>query len=231
VSKNIAQGGPLQRGWINIALPKIVPGGHYPKMRGIVGVSATRQAMVEGHMEKRIICLAVSLVIFVFSPAHAFILLGEGETDRPGCDFSRFVVPRANDPFFSVVCANACGRDPNCQAWNFDTRFDGSGAATCFLKNCVPAQIQSRATYGGVKLQATMSGSEPSIDRVGCDYASLPAEAPQICLAACARDTRCQAWNYDPKSGAPKCALKNCVPAPTVTPSTPPVVSGVKFSN
>lgn len=192
---------------------------------------AERDKRWRRRMQKRSIFLLVSLLIFLFSPTYAFMLLGESETDRPGCDFRNFVVPRANDPFFSVVCANACGRDANCRAWSYDTKFDGSGAGTCFLKNCVPAQIQSRGAYSGVKLQATMSGSEASIDRVGCNYASLPAEDPQICLSACARDARCQAWNYDPRPGASKCFLKNCVPPPTVTLSTPPVISGIKFSN
>jgi hypothetical protein len=185
-------------------------------------------------MEKRILCLTVSLMIFIFSPAHAFTLFYEGQTDRPGCDYRSFAVPGANDPSFSQVCANACGRDSTCQAWSFDPHTPGtsSGTPTCFLKNCVPAQIPGRGAIGGVKLQATMSGYESYIDRVGCDYASLPAGDAQICLAACARDARCQAWNYDPRSGAPKCFLKNCVPFPTATPRVFPFVSsGLKFSN
>jgi hypothetical protein len=47
-------------------------------------------------MERSIICLAVSIMIFVFSPAHGFTLFPEVNTDRPGCDFKNFVVPGAN---------------------------------------------------------------------------------------------------------------------------------------
>jgi hypothetical protein len=64
-------------------------------------------------MKKRIICLAVSLMIFVFSPAHAFSLIVETDTDRPGCDYGNFVVPGANSAStFYPVCENACGLDP-----------------------------------------------------------------------------------------------------------------------
>jgi hypothetical protein len=74
-------------------------------------------------MKKRIICLAVSLMIFVFSPAHAFSLIVETDTDRPGCDYGNFVVPGANSAStFYPVRENACGLDPSCQAWNLDPR-------------------------------------------------------------------------------------------------------------
>src|SRR5215813_3125076 len=120
-------------------------------------------------MEKRIICLAVSLMIFVFSPAHAFTLTPEFDTNRPGCDYRNFAVPGANFGSAYSVCMNACGLDSSCQAWNFNSR---SGTPTCFLKNCAPNPTAANGTVGGVKLPATMSGFEGGFDRVGCDYRS-----------------------------------------------------------
>jgi hypothetical protein len=85
-------------------------------------------------MEKRIIRLAVSLMIFFFSPAHAFTLTFENNTDRTGCDYKNFAVPRANFPY--AACMNACGLDSTCQAWNFDPT---SGTPLCFLKKLCPS--------------------------------------------------------------------------------------------
>jgi hypothetical protein len=96
-------------------------------------------------MEKRIICLAVSLMIFVFSPAQAFTMSDlEFNASRPGCDFKNFVPPGAN----GQVCMNACGLDSRCEAWNFDSR---SGTPICFLKNCAPEPITAIGVTGGVK--------------------------------------------------------------------------------
>jgi hypothetical protein len=97
----------------------------------------------------------------------------------------------------------------------------------CFLKNCRPEGRVAYGTVGGMKFLATMSGDETDIDRVGCDYKILANSYAQLCLIACALDSRCQAWNFDPRSSTPKCFLKNCVPAPTVFGG---MVSGVKFS-
>jgi hypothetical protein len=177
-------------------------------------------------MEKRIIGLAVSVIIFVFSPAHAFTLTPEFNTDRPGCDFRNFAVPGANFGSAFSVCMDACGLDSSCQAWNFDSR---SGAPRCFLKNCVPPATVARGTVGGIKFQATMSVREDQIDRPGCDFRTLPVGDSQICVNSCAIDPRCQAWNFDSRSGAARCFLKNCVPTPTATNSFG-VTSGVKFS-
>ena len=192
-------------------------------------VSASKKKRRRRRMGKRLICLAVSLMVFIFFPAHAFTLRDEGQTDRPGCDFRSFVIPGANTSDFSSVCRDARGLDPACLAWNFDPR---SGTPGCFLKNCAPAPTVANGTVGGVKLPATMSGFENGFDRVGCDYRSFPVSGTQVCMATCARDSRCQAWNYDAVSGTPTCFLKSCIPAPTVVPPRNifNIISGVKFS-
>jgi PAN domain len=193
-------------------------------------------------MEKPIITLAVSIVIFSFSPAQAFTLFVENGIDRPGCDFKNFDLPgvdTGNSPQTSSVCANACGLDTNCQGWSFDAG-TSTGTGKCFLKNarCRPTvrAIPPNSSIGGVKLQATMSGVEIGIDRPGCDFTNFPAinqtthaTESQVCLFSCAEDNRCQAWNFDARVGKGTCFLKNCVPPPTVPASTG-VESGVKFS-
>ena len=186
-------------------------------------------------MEKRIICLAAGIMIFVFFPAHAFTLLNEGGSDRPGCDLGSFPVPGPNPGNSSTVfnaCKNACGLDTNCVAWNFDAR---SGTGTCFLKNVICGAVISGSTEGGIKLPATMSEPEIQVERNGCDFSSFPATNPithgvddYICIRTCAEDNRCQAWNFDPRVGTGACFLKDCVPAPSVSGSSG-VTSGVKF--
>src|SRR6516164_4503796 len=108
-------------------------------------------------MERRIISLSVGFMIFLVSPAHAFLAI-ENDMDRPGCDYKNFAVPGAYDPnkFFNV-CMDTCGADSSCQAWNFDPR---SGTPVCFLKNCAPAPTAANGTVGGVKYTAMMSDIE-----------------------------------------------------------------------
>jgi hypothetical protein len=55
-------------------------------------------------MEKRIIYAAVSIMIFVFSPAHALTLLAEQNIDRVGCD-SEVLSCRAQMAFNSLLSA------------------------------------------------------------------------------------------------------------------------------
>src|SRR5262245_7933579 len=99
-------------------------------------------------MERSIICLAVSTMIFGFSPAHAFTMVLD-EADRPGCDYKNFVAaganPDANATSQYYACRDACGLDTTCQAWNFDR-------GTCFLKNCTPGTKVNHGTAGGFKL-------------------------------------------------------------------------------
>jgi hypothetical protein len=166
----------------------------------------------------RIIRLAVSVMIFVFSPAHAFTLFIESGIDRPGCDFKNFVVPNANpgnnNP--SSVCMDACGLDKDCAGWSFDPR-----SSTCFLKNnfCEPV-ISGSGGDGGIKLPATMSGQESDVDRPGCDFSSFPATNPtthgvdpQICHVTCAETSSCQAWNFDAINSTGYVLLKKLCPS------------------
>jgi hypothetical protein len=190
-------------------------------------------------MEKHIFCLAVSLMIFGFSPAHAITISIEASIDRVGCDFKNFVSPRNSSSSSQLdtdvqVCINACGADSNCQAWNLDRR---SGTSMCFLKNCVPQKSISVGVFGGVKFPFTMSNVEISVDRPGCDYVifAVTDRDARVCASnnglcgcsnACGFDSTCQAWNVYFRTATPKCFLKSCAPLPT---SSVGNLSGVKF--
>jgi hypothetical protein len=160
----------------------------------------------------------------------AFTLTTEFGTDRPGCDYRNFAVPGSRGIGSSVypVCMDACGLDPSCQAWNYDYSTSGT-EPRCWLKNCAQTPTTHGGTVGGVRLPATMSGFEEGFDRVGCDYRNFSASGADVCSATCARDSACQAWNFDARSGTRTCFLKNCVPAPTVPPNSNNIYSGVKF--
>jgi hypothetical protein len=179
---------------------------------------------------KSITYLAVSLVIFVVSPAHAFEITVENDTDRVGCDYRNFPVPGPGVAYIvsGYVCGNECGLDPRCQAWNYDPTTGTPRAHLCFLKNCVPDAISSPGKVGGVKLPfVTMSPGENKIDRSGNDYRNFTAPNESVCSDACGSEPICQAWNYDFSSGLPgMCWLKSSVPPAQ---SSDKVVGGVKF--
>jgi PAN domain len=183
---------------------------------------------------KSITYLAVSLAIFVFSPAHAFELTVETDTDRVGCDVGagarNFPVPGPGVGYLTsaFVCANECGLDPSCQAWNYDPTTGTPEGHRCFLKNCAPDAISSPGKVGGVKLPfVIMSPGENKIDRPGNDYRNFAAPNQSVCSSACGSEPICQAWNYDFSSGLPgTCWLKSSVPPAR---SSDKVVGGVKF--
>jgi hypothetical protein len=92
----------------------------------------------------------------------------------------------------------------------------------------------SLTTVLSVAQAAQMSPMESNIDRPGGDYQPpffLPAPEPFLCQNSCGADTRCVAWNYDPRAvGAtadrPACFLKGSAPNPV---SSAGLFSGVKI--
>jgi PAN domain len=163
-------------------------------------------ALNKRHRAATITCLAVGLMTFVLPPAHAAELTYEPNTDRPGCDFKNFPVP--NSPNQGSVCGNACGRDPSCQAWNFDPVHFG-GKSMCFLKNCHPSPQTSFGVTGGMKLPFTMGFREFNVDRPGCDIQNFQTPDITICENACGFAPNCESWNYDSRQGTPgTCFLK-----------------------
>ncbi len=162
--------------------------------------------------------LGAILVMTAAAPARA-----QG-FDRPGGDYTRFVVP-SGDP---AVCAARCDRDGRCRAWTFSYpgtgAVGGSNSAVCYLKNVVPARVENACCVSGVKgagLVETRSGPvETAIDRYGGDYRSFElASDPsgESCKQACEGDNRCRAWTYArPGYGGPsaRCYLKEKITRP-----------------
>jgi hypothetical protein len=154
--------------------------------------------------------------------------------DRPGGDYSRFIVPSA-DP---AVCQTRCDRDARCRAWTFSyPNTGGSGgatAATCWLKHQVTTSVENNCCVSGVKgggLGENRPGPlETSIDRYGGDYKSfdIPTNpSAEACKKACEDDNRCRAFTYA-RSGyvgaAARCYLKDKITRPRRKPCC---VSGV----
>ena len=154
--------------------------------------------------------------------------------DRPGGDYTRFVVPSA-DP---AVCQARCDRDPRCRAWTFSypntAASGGATAATCWLKHQVTQPKENRCCVSGVKgggLGENRPGPlENAIDRYGGDYKNFDLPSPpsaEACKKACEEDNRCRAWTYA-RSGyvgsAARCYLKDKITRPVRKPCC---VSGV----
>jgi hypothetical protein len=154
--------------------------------------------------------------------------------DRPGGDYSRFIVPSA-DP---AVCQARCDRDSRCRAWTFSypntATTGGATAATCWLKHEVTQPKENRCCVSGVKgggLSENRPGPlENAIDRYGGDYKNfdIPTNpSADACKKACEDDNRCRAWTYA-RSGyvgsAARCYLKDKVTRPRRKPCC---VSGV----
>lgn len=163
------------------------------------------------------------LVSFVAlaAPAHA-----QNGFDRPGGDYTRFVVP-SGDP---AVCAARCDREGRCRAWAFAYPGTGGGTtAMCWLKSSVTAAVENQCCVSGIKgagLVEKKSGPvEMSIDRYGGDFRSIelsPDATGAACQKACEGDDRCRAWTYV-RPGylnhtAARCYLKDKITKPRRSP-------------
>jgi PAN domain len=167
------------------------------------------------------VVLALVAVSTAVAPAHA-----QKGFDRPGGDYTRFVVP-SGDP---AVCAARCDREGRCRAWTFSypgtVAIGGSNSAICWLKSEVKPAVENPCCVSGVKgagLIETRPGPvEASIDRTGGDYRSfdLPSDpTAEPCKKACEGESRCRAWTYvrpgylGPSASA-RCYLKSQVKPP-----------------
>jgi hypothetical protein len=142
--------------------------------------------------------------------------------DRPGGDYTRFVVP-SGDP---ASCAARCEREGRCRAWTFAyPGTSGGTTAMCWLKNEVKPAVENECCVSGIKgagLVEKRSGPvEMSIDRYGGDYRHFDVKSDpsgESCKKACEGEDRCRAWTYvRPGYLAPnvaRCYLKDKITRP-----------------
>jgi hypothetical protein len=136
---------------------------------------------------------AVLVLAALYAPAR-----GQAAFDRPGGDYSNFVV-RSGDP---AVCAARCDREGRCRAWSFS--YPTAGArAVCYLKSEVPTRTENTCCISGVRgggvSEPRIGSTEFGIDRAGADYRSFdtPSQTQgESCAAACKAEPRCRAWTY-----------------------------------
>jgi hypothetical protein len=122
--------------------------------------------------------------------------------DRPGGDYTS-VPERSRDP---AACAARCDRDARCRAWSFVYPGAGEQGSVCWLKNQVPARVESSCCASGIKGAGVAEPRRPrdgvvefGIDRFGGDYRSFdtkPDPKGAECKAACEAENRCRAWTY-----------------------------------
>lgn len=154
--------------------------------------------------------------------------------DRAGADYAHFGVQNARQ------CAEECANDLRCRAFDFN-----KNDRTCWLKDRVPPKRQNREVVSGAKGRSGQGGggyggghggggyNPPSeiaglriynnVKRNGGDYNNFIVGSIEECARACARDHRCQSFNFGKQRR--DCWLKDFVPGgfPNNT-----VISGVK---
>ena len=133
-------------------------------------------------------------LLLVASSAHAQVGF-----DRPGADYSNFVV-RPADP---ALCAARCEREGRCRAWTFQYPTADNPNGVCFLKHTVPTRTKAPYSVSGVRgagvIEPRVEGVEISIDRPGGDLRNFEpkeGEGEEACKAACTADNKCRAFTY-----------------------------------
>jgi hypothetical protein len=169
--------------------------------------------------------LLLTLFVVNVQPAHA-----QANFDRPGSDYLRAPLP-SGDP---ADCALQCERDRRCRAWSFNYPTVSAEGAVCWLKNTVPARVQSNCCVSGVRgagvIEQRNSAIEGETDRLGGDYRSIDVGhdgKDEACKAACEADNKCRAWTYARPGYVGKsarCFLKDHIKPPRRKPG---FISGV----
>lgn len=147
--------------------------------------------------------------------------------DRWGQDYTSFYIGTGD----ARVCQRHCATASRCKAFAYAPP-NGSTQATCWLKQNVPG---IGYTYFSSNLTSGVKrGLELNTDRYGGDYSSFTTSTPEpeVCQAACAADTACQAWTYVPPQGTATtatCYLKNSIPAAGFAQNLVSGIKGVEF--
>ena len=173
-------------------------------------------------MRSLLIVLRCAFIISILAAGGSASAWAQAGFDRPGGDYTRFVVP-SGDP---AVCAARCEREGRCRAWAFAyPGTSGGTTAICWLKSEVKPAVENQCCVSGIKgagLVEKKSGPvEMSIDRYGGDYRhfDLPSDPTgESCKKACEDESKCRAWTYVRPGylgpGISRCYLKDKVTKP-----------------
>jgi hypothetical protein len=147
----------------------------------------------------------------------------EAGIDRGGNDFE-IIDLAADDP---ALCRRECQGRTACRAFTHVRAGVYGPQARCFLKDAIPGWRACSVCTSG-----TILSEETDSDRFGNDYTSffLPEPRPELCRAACARDSVCASYayvepNYTGAGEGPKCYLKSASGTPNPNGGT---VSGMR---
>jgi len=93
------------------------------------------------------------------------------------------------------LCADQCARHDRCEAYTFT----GAASNNCWLKDGVPG-----ATVGTGMTSGVRRGLETNTYRVGTLLRSfwIDQVSPLKCQTACALDSGCTSWSYQPPAGS-----------------------------
>lgn len=167
--------------------------------------------------------------IMVFGQSEWIALADEG-FDRPGTDYTKFVV-KSGDP---AICALRCESERRCHAWSFSYPTAEGAPAVCWLKNGIPPRVRNDCCVSGVRgsgVNAPRSRDiEFGIDRPGGDFKTFdtqPDSTGASCAVTCKGEQRCRAWTYvrpGYQGSSARCVLKERVTTPRRQPCC---ISGV----
>ena len=175
-------------------------------------------------------CFSIAAIVAGLLVMHMRPLHAQANWDRPGADYSRSVL-QSGDP---AVCALQCERDRKCHAWSFNYPLVNEDGAVCWLKNSVPARVQSNCCVSGVRGAGVVEPRNSAIavetDRQGGDLRNVEVgvhPTGETCKAVCEADDKCRAWTYA-RPGyigkSARCFLKDKVTPPRRKPG---FISGV----
>jgi hypothetical protein len=139
-----------------------------------------------------------------------------------------------------VVARKACQSSPNtcrvsgaqdqrCKSFTFVGPGVTEPSGECHLKSAVPPLVPSPGMTSGVK-----QGLEMNTDRSGGDFSdfNISPGVPEVCQAACARDSRCQSFTFAPPGyvgSSAHCWLKSSVPPASTNEALVSGISGTDF--
>ncbi len=174
----------------------------------------------------QMLLLIVFSVLFLAGVSWGGKLNVETNRDRPGIDYKSFFLSSPTPD----LCLAACAKESKCDAYTYVKPGVQGSQAKCWLKSGRPVAASNNCCTSGVKNSKVVLSTETGKDRAGSDYKSffLSSLTPDLCLAACAKDSSCKAYTYvkpGVQGSQAKCWLKNGVPAISTNSNC---VSGVK---